>query len=100
MLREAMRRIAESFRPDLVYLFGSRVWGTPSRDSDYDLLVVVRDCEDERRLAGEIRLSLWGLPGAFDIVVRKRSWWDEWSDAPLSMEARIAREGLVIHDAR
>jgi predicted nucleotidyltransferase len=99
ILMEARRGILEAFRPCRIYLFGSRAWGTPAAESDHDLLVVVDEEEDERRLAGRMTVALWGLGGAFDIVVRTRSWWDAWSDTPCSLEERIATEGVVLHDA-
>ncbi len=34
-------RIAAEFRPEKVILFGSHAYGTPSEDSDVDLLVVM-----------------------------------------------------------
>ena len=35
------------YDPDSIYLFGSRAWGEPREDSDYDLLVIVPE-SDER----------------------------------------------------
>jgi predicted nucleotidyltransferase len=99
VLAEAIGRIVAGFRPQRIYLFGSRAWGCPQESSDYDLLIVVEDGEDERRLTGRIQLSLWGLRAPFDIIVRTRSWWKDWSDAPCSLEERIATEGVVLHDA-
>lgn len=34
-------RIAQEFRPELIILFGSYAYGTPSDDSDIDILVVL-----------------------------------------------------------
>ena len=34
-------RIGAEFRPDKVILFGSHAYGTPSQDSDVDLLVIM-----------------------------------------------------------
>lgn len=34
-------RIGEEFSPEKVILFGSHAYGTPSRDSDVDLLVIM-----------------------------------------------------------
>jgi predicted nucleotidyltransferase len=99
ILAEARRRLVNDFQPLRIILFGSRAWGRPRRESDYDLMVIVRDPDDERALAGRMRVALWGLPAAFDIVVRDRSWWEEWADTPCSLEDRIAHEGVLIHDA-
>ncbi len=35
--------IAETVDAEKIYLFGSYAYGTPSRDSDYDLCVLVSD---------------------------------------------------------
>src|SRR5438067_2089835 len=35
-------RIAERFKPDRIILFGSYAYGTPTEDSDVDLMVVRR----------------------------------------------------------
>lgn len=44
-------RIVPYFRPEAVYLFGSRAEGRAGPDSDYDLLVVVPDDTPQDRLA-------------------------------------------------
>ena len=37
------RQIVQRFHPDKIILFGSYASGTPTPDSDVDLLVVIRD---------------------------------------------------------
>jgi predicted nucleotidyltransferase len=62
------RAIAEEFHPDKIILFGSYAWGTPHKDSDVDLLVVMpaRNQHDQA-----VRI-LWRLaaPFPFYLVVR------------------------------
>jgi len=38
---ELSERIAKEFDPDKIILFGSHAYGTPSEDSDVDLLVIL-----------------------------------------------------------
>jgi len=40
-IENVSRRIAEEFHPQRILLFGSYAWGTPSPDSDVDLLVIL-----------------------------------------------------------
>jgi predicted nucleotidyltransferase len=52
VLPEIVRRLVEKFDPEEIILFGSRAWGQPRPDSDYDLFVIVAE-----RLSG-IRTSV------------------------------------------
>ncbi len=49
-LRTLLERIVPAFRPQAVYLFGSRAEGRADEDSDWDLLVVVPDDTPAERL--------------------------------------------------
>lgn len=49
------RRIGERFQPDRVILFGSYAWGTPTPDSDVDLLIVLPFQGKNWQMATEIR---------------------------------------------
>ena len=40
---EIVRRLVAEFEPDQIFLFGSRAWGQPGSDSDYDLMVLVAE---------------------------------------------------------
>ena len=55
-----VERIGAEFRPEKVILFGSHAYGTPSEDSDVDLLVIM----DHRSS---------GIAQALEIVRRVRS---------------------------
>lgn len=63
------RAIAGQFRPERVLLFGSYAYGTPTEDSDVDILVVIPHEGKGWRVATEIRTR---VQPAFpvDFVVR------------------------------
>src|SRR5277367_6623535 len=42
LLEKAVERLKAEFQPEEIYLFGSHAWGTPTDDSDVDLMVIVR----------------------------------------------------------
>ena len=67
------QRIGAEFRPEKVILFGSHAYGTPSEDSDVDLLVIM-----------EHRSS--GVAQAIEIVRRVRS------RIPVDLVVRTPRE--------
>ncbi len=62
-------RIVGRFQPARVVLFGSRARGTAKEWSDVDLLVVMDNVPNKRRVAVEIRRSLGDLPISKDIVI-------------------------------
>lgn len=69
-IQETADSIAGEFKPEKIILFGSWAWGKPGPDSDVDLFVV-KDAENTRRLAGDIRGFLWKSKMPIDIIVCK-----------------------------
>ena len=99
-LAEAIRRLAEAYRPERIYLFGSKARGEAGPDSDYDLLLVVPDDAPPElrgsRLAYEV---LWGTGMAADVLVCTRSWFDERLHLRASFPSTVMREGRPLHAA-
>ena len=82
-------RIVGQFQPTKIVLFGSRARGDDDEYSDIDLLVVMRDVQDKRQAAIEIRRSLRDLPISKDIVVA--------TPDDIARLRHVA--GTIIHDA-
>jgi predicted nucleotidyltransferase len=68
-LEEIIRRVVEVAQPERIILFGSAARGEMGPNSDVDLLVVKRGKFDQRRLTGDIYVSLYGVGQAVDVVV-------------------------------
>lgn len=66
---EMVQIIVERFDPQQVILFGSHARGTPSPDSEVDLLVVMPVPGSKRRKQLEVRLALHDFLVPKDIVV-------------------------------
>jgi uncharacterized protein len=99
-LDEIVRRLAEAYRPERVYLFGSLARGEAGPDSDYDLLVVVPDdAPGERRSSRLAYEVLRGTGTAADVLVCTRSWFDRRQHLRASLPGTILREGRLIHAA-
>jgi uncharacterized protein len=66
-------RIAVAFKPQRIVLFGSYACGTPTADSDVDLLITrQRWSMSPLTAAGRIRVEL-GVPFAMDLMVRSEA---------------------------
>jgi len=101
LLQEVTRRLVELFHPEQIILFGSRAWGTPTTNSDIDLMVIVTqsDLSDyERALLGH--RCLGGLNVAKDVIVKTRAEFDFFRNVRASLEHRIAHQGKVLYDQR
>lgn len=86
-IRRYARAIAERFHPEKIILFGSYAYGTPTPDSDVDLLVVMRtNNQTEQSVWIDDALEDDGiLPGfPMDLLVRtpktfeQRLLWGDW----------------------
>ena len=62
-------RIANTFHPQQIILFGSYAYGTPTPDSDVDLLVVMPFTDHEAQQALLIRRQI-PMPFPVDVMVR------------------------------
>lgn len=72
-LDEISGRIAADLHPEEIILFGSHAWGTPTADSDVDLLVILAESDESpHRRAVRAHRALRGLWLPCDIVVRTR----------------------------
>ncbi len=69
-IAEVAQRIAQTFKPEQVILFGSYAWGQPTPDSDIDLLVVMEDSDRPARRSARIARALLDIPFPMDILVR------------------------------
>jgi len=100
-LAEVVRRLAEAYRPERIYLFGSLARGEPDPDSDYDLMVIVSDdappeCH-RSRLAYQV---LRGTGAAADVLVWSKSSFERRLHVVASLPATIAREGILLYASR
>jgi predicted nucleotidyltransferase len=71
-LAAVVAHIAETFRPERIVLFGSRAYGTPTYDSDVDLMVVMETPLRNPEQAHAIHRTLVKNPSfALDLLVRR-----------------------------
>jgi len=100
ILAEIVRRLVEAYRPERIYLFGSKARGDAGPDSDYDLMVIVPDdapaaCR-RSRLAYEV---LWGTGTAADVVVSTRQRFQDRLHLRASFASTVLREGRLVYAA-
>jgi predicted nucleotidyltransferase len=87
---QTIKRIATTYHPRRVILFGSQARGDADPDSDVDLLVVFDDERDGRERRVGIRRLLGDAPFAKDVLVAR---WAAHRGRPASTE-----EGIVVYE--
>ncbi|MDQ3398362.1 MAG: nucleotidyltransferase domain-containing protein [Deinococcota bacterium] len=99
LLAEVTRRLVEEFDPEAIYLFGSHAWGTPTEDSDLDILIIVAasDAPPARR-AQRAHLRLWGVYAPFDVLVRTRQEVERYRQVYASLPAQVLERGNLLYD--
>jgi len=97
MLKEI---ILEKVPTDQIWLFGSYAYGTPNKDSDIDIYIVMKDDAQMRELdamdevnGGRIQRR---LRKPCDILALKRNRFDYRAEH-FPMERKIKREGVKIY---
>jgi predicted nucleotidyltransferase len=98
ILQEIVQRLVEEFHPERIILFGSHAWGTPSPDSDVDLLVVVAGSQlppAQRAMRAHRALRGLGIPK--DVLVRTREEIERYRLVPASLEAEILERGRPLY---
>ncbi|MHB2149862.1 nucleotidyltransferase domain-containing protein [Calditrichota bacterium LG25] len=86
-IQDQAQIIAKEFKPLKIVLFGSYAWGTPTPESDVDLLIIVDSEKPIGQLASEISLA---LDHAFpmDLIVKTKQ----------EVERRLAMGDYFIED--
>jgi predicted nucleotidyltransferase len=91
-------QIAREFTPERVILFGSYAYGTPTDDSDVDLMVIRRFRGSALDASSRIRDAI-EIPFSVDIHVRspadirrRVAWWDMFI-------IDVLERGIVLHDS-
>jgi predicted nucleotidyltransferase len=82
-IQKIVQQIVAYCHPQKVILFGSYAHGTPTADSDVDLLVIMETEEPPLHAAARIAATI-DHPCALDILVRR----------PADLEASLARQGV------
>ena len=100
-LEPVCRVITETVKAEAIYLFGSRAYGMPTDDSDYDLCVIIP--ENSMRPADAVKAIRRALFSAqsvpLDVIVYRSNAFHQRAEHA-SLERKIAREGVLLYERR
>lgn len=98
LLTKAVERLKAEFQPEEIYLFGSHAWGTPTEDSDVDLMVIVRNSGEKsvQRMQRAHR-CLNGLGFSKDVLVPTRAQVDRYKHLRASLFHQVLAKGRKLY---
>ncbi|MFB0524146.1 MAG: nucleotidyltransferase domain-containing protein [Phycisphaerae bacterium] len=97
-IEEFGQRIGREFGAERVILFGSYAQGTPSADSDIDLLVVAKTSLSPFERYGAVRRLLNDIPSGFDIIVKTPEEYVRWRSVVNNIVYFADKYGKVIYE--
>lgn len=102
IIQEAVRRLAERFRPDRIILFGSYARGTADEYSDVDFMVITEAAKRKNRhkMMAEMDGALSGLRIAKDIVVLTPAEFEEDKGIPGTTARYVSQEGRLLYERK
>jgi predicted nucleotidyltransferase len=81
-----------------IYLFGSYAYGKPTKDSDYDLMVITeKELKHDVYFITNIRYKTFGQVNVFDMFVYSKKEFDERRENH-QFENKIYNEGVVLYE--
>src|SRR5581483_5675604 len=95
-LRESVRRLADPYHALRIYLFGSMARVSAGPESDYDLLIVVRD-DAPLELQQSGLAYQFGIRKPADVLVCTEAWLRSREKVVTSLPATIIREGKLLY---
>ena len=97
-IEEVKNRLVKAYNPLAIYLFGSYAWGTPTEDSDLDLLIVVEKSDERRYKRQHLGFdALWGLGIPKDIFIYTKEEFEQRLKDDMSFCTKIKKEGKVLY---
>jgi len=98
-LERMVDAIRDRISPELILLFGSRATGHAREDSDYDLMVVLRDGSDLERGRRDAYDALHVIGAGADVLVRSVSDYKRRQADPGFLDWLVSREGVLLHSS-
>ena len=97
-IEEAKRKLVKEFNPKKIYIFGSYAWGSPTEESDLDIMIITEECKNK---ISEMRRGIKALRGvgfSKDIIVESENEFIENSKDINKIENEIFNRGYLIYE--
>ena len=98
LLDQVIEKLVLALKPEKIILFGSYAYGTPTEDSDIDLLVVIANSDEPRyKRSRKAYRALRGTAFPIDIIVMTREEFQRKINVRSSLVNRAINEGQILY---
>lgn len=98
VLEQVKAILVNTYDPEEIYVFGSYAWGTPDKESDLDLLIVIDQYKKDRfQTMSDGYRALYGLRIFKDILVYSRDEFDRYAADTTTLCNRVVQEGKMLY---
>jgi uncharacterized protein len=99
-IKEAVKRLVDTYQPLTIYLFGSYAWGKPNAESDLDfMLLMPENIAPTFALRRQGNRALAGIGFSVDFLFNSPTSFQDRAAHPSSLEYKIKKEGKIVYDA-
>jgi len=98
LINDIKNRIVAAVDPEKIILFGSYAYGKPSKDSDLDILVIMKSNLPRYKRSVPIYRALAGMLIPKDIIVYTPKEVEEWVDVPQAFVTTAMTRGKKIYE--
>lgn len=98
LIDDIKNRIVEAVDPEKIILFGSFAYGKPSKDSDLDILVIMKSDLPRYKRSVPIYKALAGMLIPKDIIVYTPQEVEEWDNVPQAFVTTAVTRGEKIYE--
>ena len=97
-IEEVKKRLVKAYNPVAIYLFGSYAWGSPTEDSDLDLLIVIDESNEKSyKRTMPAYDALFGMGISKDIIVYTKEEFEKISSNITTLGYKIKNEGELLY---
>jgi predicted nucleotidyltransferase len=97
-IKEVKDRLVREFNPEKIYIFGSYAWGNPTEDSDLDIMIITKKCEDKIKAMRKGIKSLRGIGIPKDIIVEGENEFMENAKDSYRIENEVKSRGYLLYE--
>ena len=92
-------KLVEVYNPESIFLFGSYAWGTPTKDSDLDIMIVINSSNDKSYIRPRKGFkALRGMKISKDIIVYTKNELKYYLNQTTTLPYKILKEGISLYE--